>query len=329
MQAEAQAQPNIALVKYWGKRDAALNLPAVGSISITLDSLVTRTRVQFDEQLETDQVTLDGVTNVEEKNRIGRFVELFRELAGIHCFAYVNSANNFPTGAGLASSASGFAALAVACDAALSLKLDNRKLSELARRGSGSAARSLLGGFVEWHLGQEADGSDSVAKALRDSTSWPLQTIIAITSYDRKSVGSSRGMNLTMETSPFYSSWVENQSADLDVARSAIKNQDFESLAEVSEFSCLKMHASALAARPGLIYWNAASLACMQVIRQMRAQGNGVFFTIDAGPQVKAICLPETADSVAKTLAEVPGVEDVLRTGLGNGARVCTDKDAC
>ena len=310
MQAEAQAQPNIALVKYWGKRDSRFNLPAVGSISITLNSLVTNTRIHFNDELQSDQVSLDGNSSDEETLRISRFLDMFRELAGTEIFARVESSNNFPTAAGLASSASGFAALAVACNSALGLNLQPDKISELARRGSGSAARSIFGGFVEWHLGSQGDGSDSIAECLLDATTWPLEVVIAITSRERKSISSSRGMNLTMETSPYYRSWIADQKNDLDDARNAIHTHDFEKLADVSEFSCLKMHASAIAARPGIIYWNAASLASMQKIRQLRADGIAVFFTVDAGPQVKAVCLPEHTETVA---SEEPRIEKLPR----------------
>ena len=320
--ATAQAQPNIALIKYWGKRDAALNLPAVGSISITLDALWTRTRVGFSAAQAQDQFSLNGRSDEAEARRVGACLDLLRERAGVSWRAQVDSRNNFPTAAGIASSASGFAALVTAASAALGLKLSDAEKSAFARRGSGSAARSIFGGYVEWAHGERPDGTDSVARPLLDTAAWPLRVAVAITSTAAKEVGSSAGMRRTAETSPFQRAWIEGQEADLVAARAAIAAHDFERLAEISEHSCLKMHALALAARPGLIYWNAATIACIHRVRALRASGVPVFFTVDAGPQVKAICEPVITAKVCAALREIPGVIEVMETGLGAGARL-------
>ncbi|MDE2149893.1 MAG: diphosphomevalonate decarboxylase [Gammaproteobacteria bacterium] len=322
MSAAAQAQPNIALIKYWGKRDARLNLPAVGSISITLDRLWTRTCVRFDPQLAVDQVQLDGRTDAGGATRVCACLDLLRRRAGIDLRARVESWNNFPTGAGLASSASGFAALVTAADAALGLGMSPAECSALARQGSGSAARSIFGGFVEWHRGQRPDGGDSVAEPLLAAADWPLSVLVAITSRAIKSVGSTEGMNRTAASSPYWTAWLQAQMADLAQARAAIAGRDFERLAEVAEHSCLKMHALALAARPGLVYWNGATVEALHAVRALRAGGVPVFFTNDAGPQLKAICLPSAAERVARTLHAVPGVLEVVAAGLGEGARL-------
>ena len=320
--ATATAQPNIALVKYWGKRDDALNLPAAGSLSITLDALHTRTRVGFDEALDADDVTLNGTRDAAQTRKLGEFLDLFRSRAGVTKRAHVESTNDFPTGAGLASSASGFAALAVAADHALGLNLGARELSVLARRGSGSAARSMFGGFVEMAAGTRADGLDAFASPLLDAAAWPLGVVVAITTHEKKSISSRVGMDRTRQTSPFYRDWIETVPGDLATARAAVQAHDFDQLARVSEASCMAMHAVMLATRPALIYWNAATLECVQCIRLLQADGTGVFFTIDAGPQVKAVCLPEHAPRVADALRSVRGVEDVLRSGVGAGARL-------
>ena len=329
MQATAQAQPNIALVKYWGKRDAALNLPAAGSLSITLDALHTRTRVRFDDALGADDITLDGEYDAMQSRKIGTFLDLFRARAGIATRAHVETGNDFPTGAGLASSASGFAALAVAADRALDLHPDARELSVLARRGSGSAARSIHGGFVEMAAGTRANGEDAFATPLLDARAWPLKIVVAVTSRKRKAVDSRAGMETSQRTSPYYRDWIATVPGDLDTARSAVQTRDFEKLGVVSEASCLAMHAVMLATRPALIYWNGATLDCIQCVRALQADGTGVFFTIDAGPQVKAVCLPGDAARVADALRAVTGVEDVLVSGLGEGARIVEDAHAC
>lgn len=322
LEATAQAQPNIALVKYWGKRDIPLNLPAVGSLSITLDSLWTRTRVRFDAALETDRVMLNGKADAKDARRVTECLDLLRARANTTLRAEVDSQNNFPTGAGLASSASGFAALVTAAVAALKLDLTLAEQSEIARRGSGSAARSIFGGYVEWSRGERSDGRDSIARPILDADQWPLSVVVAVTSTAQKSVGSTEGMNRTRDSSPYYNAWVDTAEADLAEARRAVLDRDFDKLADVAEYSCLKMHALALAARPGLLYWNGATVEALHAVRALRAAGVPVFFTVDAGPQVKAVCLPEAAARVREVLQGVPGVLRIHETGLGAGSRV-------
>ncbi|NOZ60170.1 MAG: diphosphomevalonate decarboxylase, partial [Calditrichaeota bacterium] len=229
----------------------------------------------------------------------------------------------FPTGAGLASSASGFAALAVAANGALDLKMSPKELSIIARQGSGSAARSIFGGFVEMKKGKKEDGSDSYAVKIAEENHWNLQMLIAITSEEAKKTGSTDGMLLSQETSPYYSQWVQSSDKDLELCREAILKKDFSLLAEVAEFSCLKMHALALSSKPGLIYWNGATVETIHAIRELRNQkGVPVFFTVDAGPQVKAICEPDYLDQVQKILSEIDGVKRVMQTPLGSDAKI-------
>lgn len=324
--AQAVAFANFALIKYWGKRDTELNLPDVGSISITLDALWTRTLVTLDPALESDYFELDGQAGAHGSSRVAALLDRIREIGGSRTRAHVSSRNNFPTGAGLASSASGFAALVTAADRAYGLGLGPARLSELARIGSGSAARSIFGGYVEMHRGRLPDGSDSIAEPLAAADDWPLEVVIAVSDRGRKSVGSTEGMQRTARTSPFYAAWVSNQPADLAAARKAIAARDLEALANVSEASALAMHGLAMSARPGLLYFNATTMECLHRVRQLRAGGLPVFFTVDAGPQVKAICAPEAAEAVAAALGDVPGVTEILRAGLGGGA-ACTDED--
>ena len=324
--ATALAHPNIALIKYWGKRDAALNLPAVGSISITLDHIHTRTRVQFDPALKQDVLQLNGRAEADELKKVSACLDLLRKKAGVSLCARIDSQNNFPTAAGLASSASGFAALVVAGAEGLQLRLSPGELSAHARQGSGSAARSIFGGYAEWARGEKTDGSDSIAKPLLDAAAWPLAVAIAVTSTEAKAIGSTEGMNRSAQTSPYQSAWESSQEADLAAARAAIGQRDFEALAAVSEHSCLKMHALALAANPGLIYWNGATVEGMRCVRALRAEGLPVFFTVDAGPQLKAICLPQALPRVSAALREIPGVQKVIETGLGEGARLVDDR---
>jgi diphosphomevalonate decarboxylase len=320
--AAARAGANFALVKYWGKADARLNVPAVGSISITLDALYTDTEVTLAPELQRDELVLDGKRRDEDLAKISACIDLLRRKAGIDTRVRVASRNNFPTGAGLASSASGFAALVRAAEGALGLELSARERSIVARQGSGSAARSIFGGFVEMHAGTAADGSDSFAEPLLEAKEWPLEVVIAVTAKGEKETGSRSGMMRSATSSPYYGAWVSSQPPDLAAARSAIAARDFAPLAEVAEHNCLKMHAAALAALPPLVYWNGATVDCLHAVRRLRASGVPVFFTIDAGPQLKAVCAPGARAEVERTLRAVPGVLDILTSALGPGAEL-------
>ena len=319
MQAAARARSNIALVKYWGKADASLNVPAVGSISITLDALWSDTELEFDAALDTDRLLLDGHERPEQLARVSACLDILRRMADVDTPALVRSQNNFPTAAGLASSASGFAALVAAGTDALNLGLSPRDLSIVARRGSGSAARSIFGGFVEMHAGHAEDGRDSFAEPLMAAEDWPLEVVVAVTASGEKKVSSGSGMMRSAQSSAYYPAWVQSHPADLERAREALRTRDFAKLAEVSEHSCLKMHAAAMAAQPALIYWNGVTMICLELIAAMRATGVPVFFTVDAGPQVKAVCEPSATLEVQQALCEVPGVLKVLVSRLGRG----------
>lgn len=322
MQACAQAQPNIALVKYWGKRDAVLNLPATGSLSVTLESLWTRCQVRFAPNLKEDVFILNGQPGSEkELARVTETLNRLRHRAKTRLHAEVVSENNFPTSAGLASSASGFAALVTAAAHALTLDPPRDELAAQARQSSGSAARSMFGGFAEILPGKAADGSDCIARQVAGPAHWPMTVVIAITDETAKTVGSTEGMIRTASTSPYYKAWIETSEKDLAAAHTAVLDRDFQMLADLSEHNCLKMHALMLSARPPLLYWNAATMECINAVRDLRDAGVPVFFTVDAGPQVKAVCLPEAAGRVVSVLEKISGVKKILRSGLGEGAR--------
>jgi diphosphomevalonate decarboxylase len=321
VQATAVAHPNIALVKYWGKRDVERNIPAVGSLSITLDGLTTTTTVRFDPELERDKFFLGGRETSRMTDRVVACLDRIRRHAGAGSYAVVESDNDFPTAAGLASSASGFAALVVAANAALGAGLDPSQLADLARQASGSAARSLFGGFVELELTPEGPYPTETRQLLEPSA-WPLRVQVAVTDPGPKAVGSTNGMLMTERTSPYYPAWVESSPPDLLEARAAVDRRDFEALADISESSCLKMHAVMLSAQPGLVYWNPTTVECICRVRELRAGGVPVFLTVDAGPQVKAVCLQEASERVGRELGDIPGVTSLLESGLGDGARV-------
>jgi diphosphomevalonate decarboxylase len=320
--ATAIAHPNIALIKYWGKRDSTENLPAVGSLSITLGAMCSRTTVRFDPALAADRVVLNGREDPVATQRGTRCLDRLRALAGVTGHAAVESVNDFVTGAGLASSASGFAALVTAGAAALGLELTAAERCDIARLGSGSAPRSLHGGFAL--LRNRTDGGVS-CEPLLGPGEWPLRVVIAVTSLAAKDVDSRDGMNRSRETSPYYAQWVQTHAADLDAGLACVRARDFAGLAQLAEHSCLKMHAVMLATRPPLIYWTPATLACLQAVQALRHAGVPVFFTIDAGPQVKAVCTAEAVATVRQTLAAVPGVARIIESELGPGAHVVHD----
>ncbi|MDX1454682.1 MAG: diphosphomevalonate decarboxylase [Gammaproteobacteria bacterium] len=312
-----QANANIALVKYWGKRGAAsLNLPAVGSLSVTLDGLATTTTVSLDQSLTADVYVRAGRERPEEGRRASAFLDRLRDASGTKDFCRIETDNNFPTAAGLASSASGFAALTLAASELFELGLDDRALSQWARQGSGSAGRSIFGGFVLQHRGEREDGEDCFAEQLRPASHWPLKVLVGVTDARQKATGSSDGMRQTAESSPYFQAWQAGQPADLAAAREAIEARDFDALASITEQSCLKMHATAMAANPGVIYWNAATLELIEAVRDLRQKGHGACFTIDAGPQVKVVCQPEAAAAADDMLRAHPGVAEVISCDL-------------
>jgi diphosphomevalonate decarboxylase len=311
------AHSNIALAKYWGKADIAENLPAVPSLSMTLDGMRTVTSVTFEPTLEADEATLDdAVVSGRPLERITRLLDAVRARAGVTARARVESSNDFPTASGLASSASGFAALALAAVRALGLELTAAQISGHARAASASAARSLFGGFVALPArGREAE---PVAPAEH----FPLFMLVAVTTSGPKSVGSTEGMQRTARTSPYYPAWLEHAPRVYEAARSAVLARDLPRLGEAMEQSALMMHASMFAAEPGIVYFTPATLAAMQAVRDLRARGTAAYFTMDAGPHVKVLTGPPDADRVERELTQVPGVVRVIRCGIGPGAYV-------
>ncbi len=320
--ATAVAYANIALIKYWGKRANGLNLPAVGSISLTLDALKTETTVTFDDTLKADCFELNGST--ESGRPLMRITNFLDCVAGSdqRSNASVSSNNNFPTGAGLASSASGFAALALASSKALGLKLSREELSKLARQGSGSAARSIFGGFVEMKCGDTQTGDEDYAISLFDENYWNIRMLIAVTSTQKKSVGSTEGMNRTKKTSPYYQSWIQSHSYDLNEMRIAIKEKRFEKMGKLAEHSCFKMHGLAMSAYPALIYWNAATVETIHAVRALRREGLAAYITTDAGPQVKILCLPEVVNIVKEALETIKGIKQIITCRPGPAASI-------
>ena len=319
-QATAVACSNIAFIKYWGNRDHRLRLPASGSLSMNLDSLTTRTVVRFDPALEHDELILNGEPATEAaRQRVSAFLTRVRQLAGISLAARVESANNFPMGAGIASSASAFAALSLAASAAAGLRLTERDLSRLARRGSGSACRSIPGGFVEWQAGE--NDADSYAFSIAPAEHWELSDCVAIVSRAHKTTGSSAGHPLA-DSSPLHTARLTQVDENLRRCRQAILEHDFDALAAVTETDCHLMHAVMMTSSPPLIYWQPGTLTVMHAVQQWRRQGLPVCYTMDAGPNVHVICEVGAESQVVARLRELPNVLDVLVAHPGGPARL-------
>jgi diphosphomevalonate decarboxylase len=312
---KAVAHSNIALAKYWGKADALRNLTAVPSLSLTLAALRTVTTVRFDVSLGADELIL-GNASVSGRPllRVSKLLDSVRARVGGTTHARVESSNDFPTAAGLASSASGFAALAMAATRAAGLELPLAEVSALARAGSASAARSLFGGYVS--LRARAESAERVASG----TDFPLEMLVAVTVSGAKETTSTDGMGHTRDTSPYYSAWVESAPAVYEEVRAAVLARDFDALGPAVEHSALAMHASMLAARPPLVYFAPATLAVMARVRAFRKSGGRAYFTMDAGPHVKVLVEPSAAAELELELAKLEGVTQVLRSAAGPDA---------
>ena len=327
MKASAVANANIALVKYWGKRDPKLMLPNHGSISMTTQGLSAHTTVEFNVKYGRDILILNGkeidISSEDYQEYVGNFMRVVREISGNKTPVKIVSNNNFPTAAGLASSAAGFAALAVAVNEALNLGMDKRELSMLARRGSGSATRSIYGGFVEWKRGEKADGTDSYAEQILKPEHWKeFRMVICITSRKEKKIKSRAGMSQTVKTSPMYKAWLETVEKDLEKVRKGILYRDFTLVGKTAEENCLKMHATMITTKPPIIYWGPGTMEIIHSIMDWRDSGVEAYFTIDAGPQVKIMCVEKDTEEILRRVKELKGVEEVIVTKPGEDAKV-------
>ncbi|MBC7273611.1 MAG: diphosphomevalonate decarboxylase [Streptomyces sp.] len=319
--ASAVAHPNIALIKYWGKRDEQLMLPVTDSLSMTLDVFPTTTHVRLDQDAAEDRAALNGEEATGETlRRITAFLDLVRARAGSSVRAVVDTRNTVPTGAGLASSASGFAALATAAAAAYGLRLDAAGLSRLARRGSGSASRSVFSSFALWHAGtgtgEEGDTS-SYAEPVPAADSLDAALVIAVVNAGEKAVSSRQAMRRTVETSPLYGPWAASSRDDLADMRSALVRGDLKAVGEIAERNALGMHATMLAARPAVRYLSPATVTVLDRVLKLRQDGVLAYATMDAGPNVKVLCRRADAADVADAVRDAAGTVVTARPGPG------------
>lgn len=317
MRSRAKACSNIAIIKYWGCADPEMNIPLNSSISITLEKLYTVTEVEFSSRFYRDEIRIDGERICgDDRRRIVDFLNFIRNMKGRNIKARVNSTNNFPRGAGLASSASGFAALAAAACDAIGLHVNGRELSKIARVGSGSAARSIYGGFVELVAGKDHDGC--FAYQLAPPSMMKIRDLILIVSRDKKSVSSKEGHRIAV-TSPLCECRIRIVRSLLPELRSAIMRRDFDKIGEIAERDAMMMHSVMMTSSPPLIYWSGETLEIMRKVVEMRDEGIKAYFTVDAGANVHVLTTPSYESEVAERLNKY----EMIRSGIGRGVKIC------
>jgi len=313
------AHPNIAFIKYWGNEDDIFRLPSNASLSMNLGALHTITTVSFDDSLSGDILTINNEPVLGTAlDRVSDHLDLVRVHAGIMAAARVESHNNFPMGSGIASSASAFAALSVAAAAAAGLWLDEAALSRLARRGSGSASRSVPAGYCEWVTGTD---ETSIATSIAPPEHWDLRDVVVVTSQEHKPVGSSDGHQLA-KTTTLQEARVAGADERLQACHSALLARNLYAMGPVIEEDAVIMHAVMMSSRPPLYYWNTVTMDIIQATQRWRKEGLPVYFTIDAGPNVHLICEAQYVDIVETEAGKIPGVKRVLASGPGGAAQL-------
>ncbi|MFA5862561.1 MAG: diphosphomevalonate decarboxylase [Candidatus Thermoplasmatota archaeon] len=320
MKRTAEARANIALVKYWGRTDHELNLPVTSSISMTVDKLVTRTTVEVDASLKRDELTINGKTQTGAPlERVQKHLDRLRERADSTVRCRVVSENSFAASAGMASSASAFAALTVAGFEALGVHPSSRELSTFARLGSGSASRSIFGGFVEWRAGK--DHESSYAEEIAPPSHMDLHDVVLVLSEGEKKVGSTEGHGVA-DSSPLQAGRIARVPALLDEVRFGVLERDFHRLGRAAEEDAFLMHAVMMTSRPSLLYWSQETIVGLHAVRRWREGGLGVYATIDAGPNLHLLCMGSDAREVARRAREELRVRTILDNAPGAGAGI-------
>lgn len=318
--ATAEAKSNIAFVKYWGNRDTVRRVPLNDSISMNLDHAITTTTVEFDSSLTEDLVAIGGKPAGDLAfRRASTHLDRIRALAKIDTRARVESRNTFPTGAGIASSASAFAALSVAATHAAGLQLTEKELTMLARQASGSASRSVPAGFVEWVT--SSDPNDSYAVSIAPPEHWDLRDVIAVVSQEEKQVSSTEG-HAAAPSSPFLPVRLGALPIRLHHVRRGILARDLSLIGPAIEQDAIELHMVAMTSRPPIFYWSPDMVRVIQSALRWRAEGLAVYFSLDAGPNVHLICEGKDADQVERLARDVPGVQQVITNAPGGAARI-------
>lgn len=309
---KAKAHANIALIKYWGKENEDLIIPNNNSLSMTLDNLYTETIVNFTDN-DKDLFYLDEkLQDEKETAKISKYIDIFRNLAKSDKRVEIHSFNHVPTAAGLASSASGFAALCSALNSLFELNFDKENLTKLARLGSGSASRSIYGGFVEWNKGSDHETSYAVKI---DDGDFDIAMIILVLNEEKKEISSRVAMKQTVETSPLYPSFVESSKDDIKNIKKAIKERDFDTIGKIAEHNAMKMHATMLGSNPPILYLKEKSIKAINKVKELRKMGLSVYYTMDAGPNVKLIV---KKSEIGKIIEHLKEFENIIISNIGN-----------
>lgn len=319
MKATAIAHPNVAFIKYWGRKDEILRLPTNGSLSMNLSEFTTTTTVEFSEEFKKDSVIIDEQNVFDEAERVIQHIDRIRKRANIQLKAKVISTNNFPSGTGLSSSSSGFAALTVAGAKAAGLNLSEKELSILARQGSGSACRSIPDGFVEWLDSETSDGSFAVSLFPHDY--WDIIDVVAVVSSEKKDIPTSTGMK-SAQTSPFFAIRQKNISGKLEQAKKYMHSKNFTKFGELIEAEALEMHAIMLTQNPSLIYWSVGTLQLMKLVKKWRTEGLEVYFTINTGQDIHLLCESKNANELKSKLEHISDVKKIFINFPAEGTKL-------
>lgn len=320
MKKTAISPANIAFIKYWGKKDPELNIPFNDSVSMNLSNCFTTTTVEFGKEFKNDQVVVDGkkVKGL-GRDRVILILDKVRKMSGVKFFAKVNSKNNFPSDAGIASSASGFSALALASSAACGLNFDKKELSVLARLGSGSACRSIPDGFTYWKKGDDNKSSYAVQIATPDF--WNIRDIVTVVSKEKKKSGSTEG-HLAASSSRYFNDRLDKLPKRTKIIKNAILQKNFDVFGQALEEEAVDLHIMAMTSKPAIFYWNAGTMEVIHTVIAMREKGIKCFFTMDAGPNVHVICQGKDESKVKKILENLTSTLFVISNKPAKGARI-------
>ena len=309
-----KASSDIALVKYWGKKDEILRLPENGSISLILSGLDTVTTVEFNENFTKDEVIIQGESEEGETGRVVKHLDRMRQLADKKIYVKVVSQNTFPKGTGLSSSGSGFAALTIAATKAMGINLNEKEMSILARQGSGTACRCVCGGIVEWLDGETSETSYS--KTIFPADYFDIRDVIAVVDEGKKLISSTQGHALA-NTSPFYKIRQSEIKVKLEVVRESLNEKNFDKLGALVESEALEFHSILLTSQPPMIAWYPGTVEVMLAVQVMRREGVKAYFTINTGFNVHVLTLPEFEDQVVARLEKLPLVKKTIKAKIG------------
>ncbi|KKQ37743.1 MAG: Diphosphomevalonate decarboxylase [Candidatus Roizmanbacteria bacterium GW2011_GWA2_37_7] len=316
MKATAIAHPNVALIKYWGRKDEKLRLPTNGSISINLSEMTTTTTVEFSENYKSDHIQIDKQNLFDEADRVIKHLDQIRTIVNSALKAKVVSENNFPSSTGLSSSSSGFAALTVAATTALGLKLSEKQLSVLARLGSGSACRSIPDGWGEWNDADTSEGS--YAHSIFPKDHWDIADVVAVVSSEKKDISTSKGQKLA-QTSPFFEARQASMNHKLNTLKIIITNKNFQKFGEFVEAEALNMHAVMITSSPSLIYWSVGTIQLMKQIKKWRAEGMPAYFTINTGQDIHILIEQKNVKKLICKLQELMYVKKIIQNTVSSG----------